>query len=224
MATFRDTVEKATVTIRKGEDHGRGVLVNGNLILTAAHCLDCSCDGSMVMSEDLPVEIKTCDGAKLLVNKIAVEPCGDIAALGSPDYQSFYEESERFEEFCERTTPLSLFDGFATELNLDKPPQQLIRELQFPVHLYTHENKWLSGTGASFPPSYRRIKFDLLTKGGTSGSPIVNDLGELVGIVSQGCGHFKDGKSVPQKEGFGVVPSRNLPVWIYNTIMVSDVP
>ena len=222
MATFRDTVEKATVTIRKGEGHGRGVLVEGNLILTAAHCLDCSCDGSMVMNEHLLVEIKTCDGMKLLTNKIAIEPCSDIAVLGSPDNQVFYEESDQFEEFCERTTPLTLFDGFATEIDLDKPMEQILKENQFPVHIYTHEDKWLSGTGECFPPSYRRIKYDLDTKPGTSGSPIVNDSGELVGIVSQGSEHFKDGKSVPQKEGFGVVPSRNLPVWIYDTIIGNE--
>jgi len=135
MATFRDTVEKATVTIWKGKPHGRGVLVEGNLILTAAHCLDCSCDGSMVMSEHLPVEIQTCDGKKLLTNKIAVEPCSDIAVLGSPDNQAFYEEYERFEKFCERTTPLKMFDGFATEIDLDKPVEKLLKEQQFPVHI-----------------------------------------------------------------------------------------
>jgi len=222
MATFRDTVEKATVTIRKGEGHGRGVLVKGNLILTAAHCLDCTCDGSMVMNEHLPVEIKTYDGKKLLTNKMAIEPCSDIAVLGSPDNQVFYEEAEQFEEFCDGTIPLRLFDGFATKIDLNKPVEQLLKEQQFPVHIYTHEDKWLNGTGESFHPSYRRIKFDLLTKGGTSGSPIVNDSGELVGIVSQGSAHHKEGKSVPQKEGFGVVPSRNLPVWIYNAIMAYE--
>jgi len=42
---IRDEVVKATLIVpAKG---GRGILVPGGFIVTAAHCVECACDGSM---------------------------------------------------------------------------------------------------------------------------------------------------------------------------------
>jgi hypothetical protein len=75
-------IAKATVTtLRRGG--GQGVLVNGNLIITAAHCLDWSCDGELVLRKH-SVEVRTRQG-ELKVTPIAIEPVKDIAVLGSLD-------------------------------------------------------------------------------------------------------------------------------------------
>ena len=54
-STYTD-VANATVTILgKG---GQGVLVNGNMIITAAHCIDYSLDGGMVLGDFFLEKIK----------------------------------------------------------------------------------------------------------------------------------------------------------------------
>jgi len=193
--TFRDTVEMATVTIWKEGESGRGVLVDGNLILTAAHCIDWACEvgGYMAVREHHIVEIRLHDGTKLKTNISAMEPCSDIAVLGRPDTQVLYKEGMEFEEFCEQTTPIQIFRDFSKDKS------------EFLIHIYTHENKWLTGKAEHFSPD-SRIYYDTkkTVKDGTSGSPIVNDSGELVGIVSTYSNHL---------EGFGPVPCLALPVW-----------
>jgi len=194
MATFRDTVEKATVTIWKEGESGRGVLVDGNLILTAAHCIDWAAEvgGYMSLREHYIVDIRLHDGTELKTNISAIEPCSDIAVLGTPDTQVFYKEGLAFEEFCEKTTPIQMFD-FSKDYS------------EFSIHIYTHENKWLTGKAEHrFPSSRIYYETKKPVKGGTSGSPIVNDSGELVGIVSNYTNHL---------DGLGPVPCLALPVW-----------
>ena len=59
-------------------------------------------------------------------------------------------------------------------------------------------------------------QFEEQIEGGTSGSPIINDTGELIGIVSH--------VSIINSEGhksYGLIPRPHLalPVWIYNRIL-----
>ena len=59
-SALKTDIEKATVTIlRKG---GRGILVSGNLIITAAHCVVFSLEGDMGLGEYLIEEIRTSQG------------------------------------------------------------------------------------------------------------------------------------------------------------------
>ena len=84
-------VANATVTLLgRG---GQGVLVSGNLIITAAHCIDFKCEGQMVLGDYFIEEIKTTQG-KLKVAPLAVEPVSDVAVLGSLDDQEFSEEAD----------------------------------------------------------------------------------------------------------------------------------
>ena len=87
-STYTD-VAKATVTLLgKG---GQGVLVSGNLIITAAHCIAFRCEGEMVLGDYFIEEIKTCE-RELKVALLAVEPVSDLAVLGSLDTQAFAKE------------------------------------------------------------------------------------------------------------------------------------
>lgn len=89
-------IVNATVTLlKKG---GRGVLVAGNLIVTAAHCIGFECSGSMVLGDYYIEEIETVQG-RLRVTPRAVEPVSDVAVLGSLDDQEFYKDHSAFEEF-----------------------------------------------------------------------------------------------------------------------------
>jgi V8-like Glu-specific endopeptidase len=199
-------VEKATVALQnKG---GQGVLVNGNLILTAAHCVTFSLEGSMTQGDHYIEEIKTKDGAVLKVAPIAIEPLSDIAALGALDEQEFSDDVETFEAFCEQTKGIPVFKG----------------TLQFKdslkVYVHTHKGGWLAGKVTNYShnlPHRLCIKTEGLIEGGTSGGPIINEQGELVGIVS--TYYTSERTSEPTSDsGLTPRPLLTLPSWVCRQI------
>jgi len=121
-------IAQATVTIT--QLGGRGVLVDGNMILTAAHCINYSTEGGMVLGDYFIEEIETKQGEKFKVRPMAVEPVCDIAALGALDDQEFSDEYDKFGKFCETTKPVHLS---LDEFELDQ---------EYPVNIYTHKNTW----------------------------------------------------------------------------------
>ncbi len=166
----KNVVEKATVTLLgKG---GQGVLVRGDLIITAAHCIDYRCEGAMVLGYPFIETIKTGE-KELMVAPLAVEPVSDVAVLGSLDNQECNKEAGDFEEFCEHTKPVPLCSDF-------EPFRK------FKVNIYTHKGTWVTGSARVGGKGAQLIgvKADEQIEGGTSGGPIINDSGELVGIVS----------------------------------------
>ena len=174
-------VESATVRVLKLE--GQGVLVPGELILTAAHCIGWSSEGGMALGDDYIEEIRTASGKVLKVQPWAVEPVLDIAVLGRLDNQRFPEEkeSDTFDQFCKSVTPVTMC--------VSEPDEHS----SFPINIYTHNGEWLSGVaeliGSDAASLWTRTNEQV--EGGTSGGPIVNDVGELVGIASV----FSDGES-----------------------------
>jgi hypothetical protein len=199
-------VAKATVTLSgKG---GQGVLVNNNLIITAAHCINFSCEGEMAFGNDFMEEIKTGE-RKLKVAPLAVEPVSDIAVLGSLDNQSFSKEAEDFERFCEHTKPVPLCQN------------DFVLFQKFRVHIYTHKGTWVTGSATQTHEDAQKlgVEADEQIEDGTSGGPIINDSGELVGIVS-----FFTTISEAQPKSIGSAPRPNLalPVWACREIFRPD--
>lgn len=197
-----DLAAKATVIVTK--KGGRGVLVNGNLILTAAHCITYECAGSMALGDYYIEDIKA-GKDKLKVGPIAVEPIKDIAVLGALDGQIFYDECEQFELFCERTKPIPLC------------VKRYARRKPFPVHILNRNGKWINGSACFWGEDGSTVvlKSEKPIEGGASGGPIVNDSGELVGIVSV----FGGIDSHPTAEGPAPYPYRALPVWVRDRIL-----
>ena len=194
-------VENATVTLlRKG---GRGVLVNSNLIITAAHCIDFNCEGGMVLGDYSIEEIKAGE-EELMVGPLAVEPVSDIAVLGALDDQTFFQEVDDFERFCERTKPVpvcrSEFEPFQ----------------EFRVHIYNHKGVWVTGKVVQHSQGAKVffVDADELIEGGASGGPILNDSGELVGITS----HFSSTCIDHACTGRTPRPHLALPVWVCRRI------
>ena len=199
--SIKTMVANATVSLlRQG---GQGVLVKNSLIVTAAHCIDYKCDGSMVLEDFFIEEIKTLQGKKLKVTPWAVEPVKDIAILGSLDGQSFYDEANEFEEFCEKTKPVSLcFDSLKSSH-------------KFPIYIYTHKKTWIKGEAARYGPNKESpsigIQANEQIEGGTSGSPIINEQGQLVAIVSNSKVGIPYDGSAPR-------PHLALPAWASRSI------
>jgi len=195
-------VERSTIKVLgKG---GQGVLVSGNLIITAAHCVDFKCEGEMALGDYFIEKIKA-GKRELKVAPLAVEPVSDLAVLGSLDEQEFAKEAEDFEKFCEHTNPLpvcrrdfELFQGFR-------------------VHIYTHKRTWVTGSAMQCCKDAQSlfVETDDQIEGGTSGGPIINDSGELVGIVSTSS---DTGEGQRKSSGSSPRPHLALPVWVCRQI------
>jgi hypothetical protein len=224
---IQDAVAKATVTLpAKG---GRGVLISGGFILTAAHCIDFRCDGSMALGGDPPVKVQTYRG-NFNVATYAIEPCSDVAVLGRLDDQEYSEDCDAFETFVENTKPVTTSrQDFKRESNRRQksavenpapsriPPPDFERPHKFPVYIYGSKNEWITGTAIQQPASPRWTGIETAKKieSGFSGGPIINQAGELVGIVSWSC-------EQPQPDGrfYSSFPRPHLalPVWVYRTV------
>ena len=170
----RNLVEQATFTIHtKKRGDGQCVLIEGGFILTAAHCTDYNCGEPMALGDSFLSTISTAF-SDITADTLAIEPRADIAVLGSPDAHSLPREAIAFEQFVERITPVKL--------------QRHIPEIfaPFPVWIRTHRKKWVAGEATYPGGSSFGYKTKIKICCGTSGGPIVNDAGQLVGVVSNG--------------------------------------
>ena len=194
-------IENATVKL-VGKKGGQGVLVPGNLIVTAAHCVAYSTEGEMVLGDYFVEPIETASGAKLSVTPLVMEPCSDIAVLGALDDQACPEQCEAFYQWCERTTSVRI------------STQRLSNGEEIPIEIRTHKGGWIAGNASQFGIVEGRsiwIGAKEQVEPGTSGSPIVNESGELVAIVSHTS---LISESLPECSGSNPRPHLALPVWI----------
>ncbi len=196
-----DRVKNATVKMtQKG---GQGVLIPGEMILTAAHCIDWKCDGSMVLGNYFIEEIETRMG-NIKATPLAVEPVADIAVLGALDNQVFPPEYlDPFEAFCENTEPVPLC---VRDFPLFEP---------IPIFILTHLGKWVTGEAKECRDGADTLtmKFDRVIRGGTSGGPIVNSDGELLAICSNASTKAGADFGGPQPR-----PHLTMPVWLWQMV------
>lgn len=130
---------------------------------------------------------------------MVVEPCSDIAVLGSLDNQTFGQEAEDFERFCERTPPVEICTD---EFELFDPIH---------VHVLSHRGTWIDGEVRQTLKGAESLPITTTTKieGGDSGGPVVNDEGLLIGIVSQS----QESTSTGPFDGHIPRPHLAVPVW-----------
>jgi len=191
-------IEKATITlVKKG---GQGILIKNKMILTASHCVNYSLSGEMMLGNYYVENISTRSG-NLVVSPVCIEPIKDIAILGPVDSQELHNEYRLYDEFCGNTFPVKVC---RSKIEVGK---------KFNIFIYTHKKKWITGKAKlSFPDSpVLWIEVDEQIKGGTSGSAIVNEKGEIVGIVTNASESEKSDGMAPR-------PLLTLPVWICRMI------
>jgi len=202
-AHLKITVEEATVIIKINKrDSGRGVLVTGDIILTVAHLFD-YCEVVRAQGNFAQI-IETRTGGLFVATLLAIEPLADIAVLGALECDQLQRP---FKSFREKTIPLRLS---SERFKLDQP---------FPVHVFTSE--WVRGSATQTSPHAHslRVEFEKPIKGGTSGSAIVNDAGEIVGLISIGRGTSrKKIDAMPSDAAPAPCPHLALPVWAVQRI------
>ncbi len=212
----RKIVERATVRLQGLG--GLGVLVGAQedartpgFILTAAHCVKHYNTGGMALGEHCLERILTHDEQQLLVSVCIVEPVTDIAVLEEADssvlYDTpLYDQAEGFMDFCESTTPVPI-------CTVEPGQSDNTYEEEFPIHIFTHGGTWIEGTAKVGTPDASTLCLKAPIESGTSGGPVVNELGELVAVVSW-SGGVAGGTTV----GLSPRPHRALPIWVWGRI------
>lgn len=202
-AEARSKVEQATTKILwDGVPAGRGFVVGGGIILTAAHCLpEVNNTGGVVLGDYHVIELEI--GGKLTKGQMCYcELFNDIAAIGPPDSQGLYEIHNAYVDAIESIEPLEI-DGNERELFTNEP-----------AFVWSHEGDWLTGTTGQFrakAPAFWHSFPDGI-KGGTSGSPIVSIEGHVVGLVS----NMSEPDGVGDPTGHSPRPSVVLPPYVFN--------
>jgi len=100
----------------------------------------------------------------------------DIAILGPLDDQECFEECKQFEQWCEATSPVPVANTMPRF------------RLPLPVKILTHKGNWIAARIVRYSPTPPHGQLSLEAndriEGGTSGGPVVDANGRLVGLVS----------------------------------------
>lgn len=187
----RRRVEDATVKLPKVG--GQGVLVGGGLVLTATHCIEWDGGAGLVLGDHHPVLIQPRGVKPFILEPVYADAVGDMAVLGEMDNPTS-EDTEHMWRWLEDTKPVPIRFWTPTF------------EESLAVHVLTHTGNWISGTVTNFatlPAGNIYLKIEAPLRGGTSGGPVVDDAGHLVGVVSWGS---RDG-SIP-------LACASLPRWL----------
>jgi S1-C subfamily serine protease len=208
-ATLRKRFRERTLaaTVRLSNLGGQGVLVPGGFILTATHCIEWNGDGRMALGDYFVEKLETQDGRKLLASVYAAEPVTDMAVLGAMDNQEAAEHSLAFDRFTEEVPGVPVFFGLM-------PYGEAI-----PAYVLSHKKEWIAATVTRYgtprePHGTLCLAAPAGIECGTSGGPVVNKDGRLLGVISHGT----DAGREKGTDEFLPSPSMALPRWIADRI------
>ncbi len=176
----------------------------GGFVVTATHCIKWDPRGGMALGDHFLEPIETNSGAHFRLKPYFADPISDIAVLGEPDNQELPEDADAFEQWREHTDPIPL-----AVVSLDAG-------YNLPVHVFAYKDEWIRATlewygmPGALPNGRILMKAKRPIVGGTSGSPVVDHGGRLVGVVSQAGGAV----SQPTYDGPMPIARLALPAWV----------
>jgi hypothetical protein len=186
---------------------GRGFIIKHpandqiSLIVTAAHCLPKIPEPHAFQDWDSTYEnlLGSVSGGDPTVwaELVFADPIADIAVLQSPDNQELYEQADAYDALTEDVSGFSMASaksGSGWFLSLDGKWMAIRLETE----------TWKYGQSLEIDPTVH----------GQSGSPILNELGEAVGVIAIGC-MSNDGN---QRSVLHPILSRHLPAWLAPTV------
>lgn len=170
----------AKATIQFLPHGGQGVLVSGGFVLTASHCLldpndECKplrCDHAL-LNEPIVIEIKTKSAERFKVMPLFVDAISDVAVLGAPDDPDLFEESRLFQQLCNSVVPA-----------------QISRRIMDPgetckAWIHTHDQGWVEAEATADLNGFMMFTTKKQIASNTSGGPIVDEDGKILGVVSE---------------------------------------
>jgi hypothetical protein len=209
----RIAIEKATVTTLSESGNGQGVYVGKNMILTAAHCFPFDSSGGIVLGDGTVLEVATSSGQQLKASLLFIDPVSDLAVLGPCDEQDMSDEYDRYVEWCEKTKPVDLRTQAIPPINFRVDSKPTL----WPCYIRLHTGTWIAGSISRWgEPPWMSLEADEHVPGGTSGGPIVDESGMLLGVVSN-AGGDEDFST----RGSVAIPQLSLPVWIADAVIAN---
>ena len=207
---------------------GKGVIVSDYIVITAAHCL--------VYKGDIPHEEQRAlikiEEVNYELQFMAFDPIADIAALTFD-----HDTAEGFTDYCDNHSPVNI-DFLTSQIPEVSSKSFSIDSAHcdpVPVWVRSHEDQWIAGelnltkklpNQPKHPTALVKTKTPIL--GGASGGPVLNQKGELLGVVSQSTRHSSEPSALndlylPNTDGGGTevtiaFPSQALPKWLSEQI------
>ncbi len=167
-----------TVNFEDMDSRATGFLISAGLIITNSHCLPRLPQPERLGTDLVFLTITPLDAPSIKARAMVVyaDPCSDIAILSGPDREEFPLEANQYLTMLQSLTPL--------RINL-KP---LGRFENVEVGVRTVDGSWLLGSAFIAGTAGRNISVSLRPKEarirpGTSGSPVFNDKGLVIGVV-----------------------------------------
>jgi hypothetical protein len=192
---------------------GRGFVISHRhqrLIVTAAHCLPFfpPCHGASYTEERTYPKLLAPLGAQpeVWAECLFADPIADIAVLGSPDNQVFFEEANAYEALVESIEPFSIAEapeeGHGWLCSLSGQwfgcAVQYLKHVDGPLWIFNTEQP---------------------IQGGMSGSPILSDDRAAIGIVNLGSVTPKMPDGCEAKYGLpNARLMRDLPGWVLRAV------
>jgi hypothetical protein len=212
-ANAKARVEAATVRLVNLQ--GQGVLVPGGFILTAAHCVKWDRAADWQKRRALVELIETRDGRRFLADVCAADLVADIAALATADNEEMPADAKAFDLFAESVEGVPIATC---------PPES---GDDVPVWVLTHNGAWITGTltqrgGPDSPLPVLWLCPDGDIECGTSGGPVVDGAGGLLGIVSRFGVLIVSGEE--HRHGSAPMPWLALPRWLADSIVAAQEP
>jgi hypothetical protein len=154
-----------------------------------------------------------------------VDPVADLAVLCEPDNQVLLDENEAYERLIAGRVPLAIDSVRPLPRTLaERMSRQFPEAVSCPVRLMTLDGQW-DACEVQVSAYWRSLTLVGATLGiaaGTSGSPILTERGQAIGVISVGSERWvgPDTPSVVAREQAGQPAlGLNLPAWLRDELL-----